>query len=109
MRVAKDSAIDAYKKVFKQNKGGKGKGPAGKGFDEHLPPGTSQGKDAGEADAGRNDVEWATQVTAAANAARAQGKLPAGLERILGEILEPKVDWKDKIVALFARKVGSGS
>jgi len=109
--TAMDSAIDAYKKIYKKKPGGGGggKGPKGKGFDEHLKPGTSQGKDPGEAAAGRNEVEWTTQVAAAANAARAQGKLPAGLERLLGEILEPKVDWKDKIAALFARKVGSGS
>ena len=106
--TANDSAIDAYKKVFKQQKGGGGK-CKGKGFDEHLKPGTSQGKDPGEAASGRNEVEWTTQVAAAANAAKMQGKLPAGLERLLGEILEPKVDWKDKIISLFARKVGSGS
>jgi predicted metal-dependent peptidase len=110
--VAKDSAIDAYRKVYKQRQGGKGGGkgnqPKGTGFDEHLKPGTSQGKDAQEAASGRNEVEWGTQVAAAANAAKAQGKLPAGLERLLGELLEPKVDWKDKIVAIFARKIGSG-
>ena len=108
-----DSAIDAYRKIFKLSKrgGGGGDGPPckGKGFDEHLPPGTSQGKDAQETVAGRNEVEWTTQIAAAANAAKLQGKLPAGLERLLGEILEPKVDWKEKIAALFARKVGSGS
>ena len=109
LATAKDSAIDAYKKVYKHKPGGKGGGNIrGVSFDKHLPPGTTQGKDANEAASGRNDVEWATQVVAAANAARAQGKLPAGLERLLGEILEPKVDWKEKIVALFARKIGSG-
>jgi len=114
--TGRDSAIDAYKKVFKKKKkggggGGDGDGPPckGSGFDEHLKPGTVQGKDAQEAASGRNEVEWTTQVAAAANAAKLQGKLPAGLERLLGEILEPKVDWKDKIAALFARKVGSGS
>jgi predicted metal-dependent peptidase len=103
-----DSVIDAYKKVYKAYPPGK-KFIGGTGFDEHLPPGTSQGKDANEAASGRNEVEWATQIAAAANAAKAQGKLPAGLERLLGEVLEPKVDWKEKIVSLFARKVGSGS
>jgi predicted metal-dependent peptidase len=125
--VAKDSVIDAYKKLFKQNKGkgpkakkpgdqpcdggdgGDGPPTKGKGFDEHLKPGTSQGKDAQDAANDRNDVEWTTQIAAAVNSARLQGKLPAGLDRLLGEILEPKVDWKDKIAAIFARKVGSGS
>lgn len=108
--VSADSAIDAYKKVFKQKQGKRGGGgPNGKGFDQHLAPGTSQGKDPGTAVRQRNEIEWQTQVAAAAHAAKAQGKLPAGLERLLGEILNPQVDWKDKIAALFARKVGSGS
>jgi predicted metal-dependent peptidase len=111
--VSADSAIDAYKKVFERqngnDRGGDGGGISGVSFDQHLPPGTSQGKDPGTAAAGRNEVEWQTQVAAAANAARSQGKLPAGLERLLGEILNPQVDWREKIAALFARKVGSGS
>ncbi len=108
--VFTDSAIDAYKKVFKQqNGGGKGKGPGGSGFDQHLAPGTSQGKDPSVAQGQRNEIEWQTQVSAAMNSARVQGKLPAGLERLLGEMLAPQVDWKDKIAALFARKVGTGS
>jgi predicted metal-dependent peptidase len=104
---ANDSAIDAYKKVFNAKKGGQS--PNGQGFDQHLAPGTSQGKDPTTAANERNDIEWQTQIAAAANSARAQGKLPAGLERLFGEILEPKIDWRDKIAALFARKVGSGS
>ena len=114
--VANDSAIDAYRKVFKQQKkrvggggGSDGKGPKGTSFDIHLPPGTSQGKDPTSTASERNDVEWATQVAAAAHAARLQGRLPAGLERLLGEFLTPQVDWTDKVQSFFARKVGSGS
>ena len=111
--VFSDAVIDAYRKVFKkyppQGGGGSGNGPTGKGFDEHLAPGSSQGKDPQKAMSQRNEAEWQAQVAAAANTARAQGKLPSALERFLGELLEPKVDWRDKIAALFARKVGSGS
>ena len=39
-------------------------------------------------------------------AAEAQGKLPAELKRVFGELLEPKVDWKDKVRALVLRAVG---
>jgi predicted metal-dependent peptidase len=38
-----------------------------------------------------------------------QGKLPAGLERLLGDVLDPQVDWTDALPAWFARKIGSGS
>lgn len=103
-----DSWIDVYKKVFKNQKGG-GKGPGGMGFDVHLDPGTSQGKDATSADAERNDASWGQAVAGAAAAAKAMGKMSAGLDRIIGEVLEPAVDWKEKIRALFSRKVGTGS
>ena len=43
------------------------------------------------------------------NSAKVQGKLPASLDRMFGELLTPAVDWREKIQALFARKVGSGS
>jgi predicted metal-dependent peptidase len=103
--VSTDSAIDAYKKVYKE--GGCGKG---KGFDEHLKPGTSQGKDAASAAAERNEAKWQTEIQSAVTSAKLQGKLPGALERWFGDnILSPQVDWKDKIRGLFARKVGSGS
>jgi len=115
-----DSAIDAYKKVYQASPpaaaGKKGKcqppgrgGIAGKSFDQHLPPGKSQGKDPGAAAAGRSEAEWKTNLAAAAATARAQGKLPAGLERLLGEILNPQVDWREHIQSLMARKLGTGS
>jgi predicted metal-dependent peptidase len=111
----KDSSLDAYRKVYKQaEKNGKGKGKLGghgvngSGFDQHLQPGTSQGKDPSQAASDRNDVEWQTAVAAAAAVGKAQGALPAGLERLFKEILNPTVDWKSKIQALFARKVGNG-
>jgi predicted metal-dependent peptidase len=109
LATSMDSAIDAYKKVFKANPPGKGgQGPAGKGFDKHLAPGTSQGKDPSAAAAARNDDQWKAEVAAGASAAKAMGKLPAGLERLLGEILNPQVDWKDHIHSLMNRVAGSG-
>ena len=35
------------------------------------------------------------RVAQAANAAKMAGKMSAGLKRLVGEILEPKVDWRD--------------
>ena len=105
----KDSFLDAYKKVFKQQKGGS-KGPGGGGgFDVLLPPGAGQGKNPDQATQDRSQTAWDTAVAAALAAAKAQGKLPAALERVFSEILEPEVSWQDLIRAFFARKVGSGS
>ena len=40
-----------------------------------------------------SEGEIKTALSAAANAAKAQGKLPGALERIVGEIMEPQQDW----------------
>lgn len=76
------------------------------GFDEHLQPGASEGKDANEAISGRSQAEWDAAVAAAVAAAKAQGKLPAAMDRMFSSVLEPQVDWMDKIRALLLRRVG---
>lgn len=105
-----DAWVDVYKKVFKQaEKNGQALKDAlnGKRFDEHLQPGTSQGKDPGKAAGERNQTAWQNAIAGAHASAKAQGKLPAGLDRLFSEVLEPAVDWKEKIKALFLRRIGS--
>jgi predicted metal-dependent peptidase len=99
----KDSFLDAYKKVYKKKPDGKG------GFDVLLEPGSCDGKDPGQASQDRSEAAWGTAVAAAMAAAKAQGKLPAALERLFTEVLEPVAPWQDLIRAFFARKVGAGS
>ena len=110
--TANDSALDVYHRIYRGGKGG-GKGGAspkgGQGrFDEHMKPGTGDDKTPEQAAEARSEVEWRTAVAAAAAAARMRGKLPAGMERVFGSMIEPKVNWKDHITALFARKIGAG-
>ncbi len=113
--TSKDNSLDIYRKIFKKQPGGKGGGqgtPGGSGsgrFDVHLPPGTSTGKDPVTATSERNKAQWDTEVASAISAARAMGKLPGELDRALSTVLEPKVDWREHIKALFARKIGSGT
>jgi predicted metal-dependent peptidase len=109
-----DSVIDAYKKLFKQQKGGgggSGQGPGGgkQGFDQHLAPGSTKGQDPSTATQQRNAQEWKAQVAAGHALQKAQGKMPAGLDRIFGEVLEPKVDWREQIQAQLSRRLGVGS
>lgn len=101
--TSKDDFLSIYRKIYKQPP------PPQQGFDEHLDPGTSTGKDPQTASAERNPAQWDTEIAAGMAAAKAMGKLPAELQRALTDILEPKVDWREKIQALFARKIGSGS
>lgn len=108
------SFADAYKKIFKQKQGGGGGGKgggagggnlSGKGFDQHLKPGAGFGQNPTVAQQGRDQGAW----DAAINAAKAQGKLPAAMERAFTVATEPQVDWREVIHAFFARKVGNGS
>jgi predicted metal-dependent peptidase len=104
-----ESVPTVYKRVYQdQEQGGKGKGTSGgKGFDEHLSPGTGQGKDPSDAQGDRNETEWKMAVAAGVNAARVQGKLPAGLQKFFEDILKPQVDWSEHVRMLFGRKVGN--
>lgn len=99
-----DSFMDTYRKIYDPAQSGKGKG-----FDTIMQPGAGQGQDPGQAAQGRSKTEWDTAVAAALASAKAQGKLPASLERLLSEVVSPTVAWQDHIRAFFARKVGSGS
>jgi predicted metal-dependent peptidase len=102
--TSKDNSLDTYRKIFK-----KGNDSRGARFDVHLPPGTSMGKDSVTAAADRNQAAWDTEVASAISVAKAMGKLPMELNRALAAVLEPKVDWREQIQALFARKIGSGT
>jgi predicted metal-dependent peptidase len=48
-------------------------------------------------------AEWKVRVAQAAQAAKMMGKMSAGLERLVGEVLEPKVDWRD-VLRKFVEK-----
>src|SRR5882724_4594049 len=102
--TSKDNSLDIYRKIFK-----KGNPSKGNSFDKHLPPGCSMGKDPVTASAERNQAAWDTEVASAIAVAKAMGKLPQQLNRALSSVLEPKVDWREQIQALFARKIGSGT
>ena len=101
--TAKDSFLDAYKKVWKQKPQGGG------GFDVLLDPGAAQGKHPDQAVQDRSQTAWDTAIASAMAAAKAQGKLPAVIEKLFTDMLEPAASWQDLIRAFFARKVGAGS
>lgn len=45
------------------------------------------------------------KIAAAAQAAKAQGALPAGFERMLVEALKPKIDWRDRLKKFVAKTI----
>lgn len=105
-----DSALDAYRKVYvdkqKNQNSNQAPGP-GQDFDKHLAPGQGQGVEPETAKSGRSDAEWKQAIAAALEGAQAQGKLPAGLERLLGKVMEPEIDWQDKLRTALTRRLGN--
>jgi predicted metal-dependent peptidase len=94
-----------------QGKGGNGTQPPqptmGPGqFDEHMAPGTIEGKDPEECKT--NETQWQQAIAAGMEIARAQGKLPGAMEQFFQKFLQPVVAWQDEIRADLARKAGSG-
>lgn len=109
--------LDVYRKLYK-SEGGKGRGKGegegedgqghGGGFCQHQDLGSAKGKSEAQAAAEHNPQAVQSAIVAAANAARAMGKLPAGLARVLDKLVEPTVNWREHVRALLMRKAGSG-
>lgn len=78
-----------------------GEGGAGKPSKNPREPGESEGS-------GRlppykpGDNDWPSILASAAEAARVQGKLPAGMERIVDETLNPRIPWRQLLAEFIA-------
>jgi predicted metal-dependent peptidase len=48
------------------------------------------------------DNDWPSILASAAEAARSQGKLPAGMERIVDETLNPRIPWRQLLAEFIA-------
>ena len=69
----------------------------GAGLDVHIYDG-----DMSDEEIDREAEKWGQRVINAAERARQQGKMPAGMERMIGDILEPKVDWRTILYQFIA-------
>jgi predicted metal-dependent peptidase len=88
---ADDLADDVYLKVPDDPK-------AENNWDVHLPP------DPNAPPPAKSQVQRA--VKSAANAAKQLGNGPAGMERLVGDICEPQVDWKERMKLALHRVAG---
>lgn len=92
------------------NKHRRGKGKGGQSpknrqpLDEIREGGKDKGK-GGQSEAERNRAaeQWRVRVAQAAAAAKMCGKLSGGLARLVGELLEPQVSWRDQLAAFMTR------
>jgi predicted metal-dependent peptidase len=55
------------------------------------------------AEKAQQQAEWKVRVAQAAQAAKMMGKMSAGLERLVNDVLAPKVDWRD-VLRKFVEK-----
>jgi predicted metal-dependent peptidase len=62
--------------------------------------------DGSEAASRESEADWNVKVLQAGEVARRRGELPAGVDRMVGDIKNPKVDWRDvlrEFVTVLAR------
>lgn len=52
-----------------------------------------------------SDAEWSIAVSQAAQLAQRAGKIPAGLDRFIKEILSPRVDWREQLRDFVSRVI----
>jgi predicted metal-dependent peptidase len=121
---------DVYERLFKKsNQGGRGSAqtkPGTMGDASRLKGGKSDKQAEGNGGrfdellepqvdpvSGREDLpsetEFKEAVARAAAAAKAMGKMPAGFQRMVDEILEPQVNWREHIRMLVTGRIGSRS
>ena len=62
-----------------------------------------EGTPADAASAAQLDAEWSVNIAAAQQAAKRRGTLSAGLERVIGEALAPKADWRAALREFITR------
>lgn len=87
------SAEAIYSRVADQQ--GSSNDPGGCGGIEDAT--NSEGKPAGEAEIQRQTAEWKIASAQAAQTARAMGAMPAELDRLVKEIVEAKIDWRETL------------
>jgi predicted metal-dependent peptidase len=73
--------------------------------DDQDPNGNSTGKDTSDAGKAHNENYWKQKATDAAVKAKSRGKLPGELERLVGELNAPKIDWRRKLMQFITREI----
>jgi predicted metal-dependent peptidase len=106
------SAEEYYSKLPDQKKGGKGGGGSGgdgDGNDGKKSEYYSEGCVGGVLDAGKDDAsnaqadaEWTVAVAQAKEQVKDKGNLPGSLQKAIGDVLEPTVDWR-QVLREFVR------
>lgn len=84
--------------------GGAGEDPGGCGGVRDAPSQDGENK-ASPAEMAEQEADWKLAVAQAAQVAKARGKLPAELEKLVEELLEAKVDWQSVLRRFISASV----
>ena len=77
-------------------------GPGGFGG-QGQPMDDCQDAEGTPAEVSQQAAEWRVKVAQAAQAAKMMGKMSAGLERLIGDLMTPRVDWREVMQKFFER------
>ena len=90
---AGNGSTDAIYSILEQEQGEREGGGSGGGQGEPLD--NCMDGDGTPAEQAQDHAEWKVKVAQAAQAAKMMGKMSSGMARLVGEVLNPKVDWRD--------------
>ena len=94
---------DIYNRLPKPDKDSGGSGDPNPSCGEFEQPDDKDGDDDGEGADGGLEGDWQVAVTQAATVAKMRGALPASIARMIGELLAPKVPWR-QVLREFIRQ-----
>lgn len=98
-QYAGKSAEDIYNLLPDDD--GRDKGVNGSGI---SPGAFDPGEGSSSAELEAEAADWKMAVTQAATGARMQGNLPGSIERLIGELLQPKVSWREVLREFIRQK-----
>lgn len=67
--------------------------------------GKSTGKGKSPSDAAKNESDWKRKAVEASTQAKMRGNMSAEMERIIGAVLEPVVDWRNRLFAFITNEL----
>lgn len=76
----------------------------GNGNGEQNQDSNGQGQRPTQAELNEAERDWKQALAQAAHAAKQQGKLPAGMERLIQDLLEPSQNWKEILMRFMNEK-----
>jgi predicted metal-dependent peptidase len=96
-----ESVVDIYEKIYDETPPSERDKFGNDPFDILMepPPGLKEEIESGA-------MTQAVAAAVAAAEASGQGTLPGAIKRLLGELLDPKISWEDKLQSMIVRHVG---